>query len=277
MWAMMAAAHAMQRVKGPASVTCEPLCGPCTSVIEPAVGVGMYVSCPQFNVVAHCTPEVETGFSRWSTLCVAGYAAAPGFAWWGEQRSTPLFLVTAPLCLLAWWSVKKASLRPRYGAQQRIYGSSFLALSIFWIMFLNLVKQGLRTCPSTRIRPKPLRASPRFWNNHSWMAECAGLGCWTRLSGYTTLDHHWECVLLPSDLALHDSGLTRYKGGSRNRVTKLKHNPCFMNAIRNRIPPRVLLIINPSIVVLILADPSLEHLLSLDEVRTSEYSFRSTR
>jgi hypothetical protein len=39
----------------------------------------------------------------------------------------------------------------------------------------------------------------------------------------------------------------------------------------------VLLIINPSIVVLILADPSLEHLLSLDKVRTSEYSFRSTR
>lgn len=76
MWAMMAAAHAMQRVKGPASVTCEPLCGPCTSVIEPTVGVGMYASCPQFNVVAHCTPEVETGFSRWSTLCVAGYAAA---------------------------------------------------------------------------------------------------------------------------------------------------------------------------------------------------------
>jgi hypothetical protein len=30
---------------------------------------------------------------------------------------------------------------------------------------------------------------------------------------------------------------------------------------------------NPSIVVLIVADLSLEHLLSLDEVQTSEYSF----
>ena len=74
---------------------------------------------------------------------------------------------------------------PYYGAQQCICGSSFRTLSIFWILFLNLAEQGLMTCPPVRIRPKPLGASPRFWNNHPRMVECAVLGCWTRLSGYT--------------------------------------------------------------------------------------------
>jgi hypothetical protein len=45
--AMMAATHATQRVNGPTLVTHEPMCGPCTSVVAPAAGVGSYMSYPQ--------------------------------------------------------------------------------------------------------------------------------------------------------------------------------------------------------------------------------------
>lgn len=74
---MMTAAHVVQRVNGPALVTCDPLCGPCISVVASAAGVGRYTLFA-VNAEAHCTTKVETGFPRWSTPCVARYAPAPG-------------------------------------------------------------------------------------------------------------------------------------------------------------------------------------------------------
>jgi hypothetical protein len=44
----------------------------------------------------------------------------------------------------------------------------------------------------------------------------------------------------PLDLVLRDPILTRYKGRSRNRVTRWKHNLGFMSVIKNQIPLRVL-------------------------------------
>jgi hypothetical protein len=66
----------------------------------------------------------------------------------------------------------------------------FQTLSIFWILFWSFAEQGLKTCPLARMRSRPFGASPRFHNSHPRMVECVSSGCWTKLIGYTALDHH---------------------------------------------------------------------------------------
>jgi hypothetical protein len=74
----MVATHAVQRVNGPASVTREPLCGTCLSVVVSAAGAGRYTSCP-WLMLRHIVPRrPRPGFLPWPTPCVAGYMAALG-------------------------------------------------------------------------------------------------------------------------------------------------------------------------------------------------------